>query len=95
MKSERAGPHSNVYLSGWCTRCAASINLDRYVVASFRKETGNRVELRRELNRFVHLNYAIRGCIIQGTLKMEDENGWKRLMKHLLARLAQAGSADL
>jgi hypothetical protein len=46
--------------------------------------TGNRVELRRKLNRLVHLNYAIRGYIIQGALKMEDENWWKRLMKHLL-----------
>jgi hypothetical protein len=26
---------------------------------------------------------------------MEDENGWERLEKHLLVRLARAGSADL
>jgi hypothetical protein len=32
---------------------------------------------------------------MQEALKMEDENGWKRLVKQLLARLAQVGSADL
>ena len=26
---------------------------------------------------------------------MEDKNGWKRLEKHLLVRLARAGLADL
>jgi hypothetical protein len=52
-----------------------------------RKETGNRVGRRRKLNRFVNLNYAMCACIIQEALEMEDENGWKGLVKHLLARL--------
>ena len=52
-------------------------------------------ELRRELNRLVNLNYAIRRGIVQEALKMEDENGWKRLDLHLLARPARAGLANL
>ena len=41
----------------------------------FQKETGNTVKLRRKLDRFVNLTYAIRGCVIQEALKMEDRNG--------------------
>jgi hypothetical protein len=52
-------------------------------------------ELRRELNRLLDLFYVIRCHIVQEALKMKDENGWQRLEKHLLARLAQAGSANL
>jgi hypothetical protein len=44
-------------------------------------------ELRRELNRLADLNYAIRGHVILEALKVEDENGWKHLNVHLLARL--------
>jgi hypothetical protein len=50
---------SSALVAGVVTsRCAASIYLDRYVVAS-------KLQLRRGLNRFVNLNYAICGCIIQ------------------------------
>jgi hypothetical protein len=52
-------------------------------------------ELRRELNRLAGLIYAIRGRIIQEPFKMENKNGWELLEKHLLARLARAGSANL
>ena len=47
------------------------------------------IELWREPNRLVDLNYAIRGHIIQEPLKMEHENRWERLYEHLLARLAE------
>ena len=43
----------------------------------------------------VDLNYAIRGHIIQEALKVEDENGWKHLDFHLLARLAEARRIEL
>ena len=46
------------------------------------------IELRRELNRFVDLICAIRGHIIQETLKMEHENRWECLYEYLLGRLA-------
>jgi hypothetical protein len=52
-------------------------------------------KLRRELNRFADLNYAIRGRVIHEPLKMEDKNGWKRLEKYLLACIARARLADL
>ena len=52
-------------------------------------------ELRREMNRFADLNYAIRGCIVQEPLKVEDKDRWKRLEKYLLARFARVGLADL
>ena len=52
-------------------------------------------ELRPELNRLVDLNLAIRRRIVQEALKMEHENWWKRLQKHLLARLGRAELADL
>jgi hypothetical protein len=55
-------------------------------------------ELRGEPNMLPDLIYAIRGRIVQEALKMEDENGWKRIEKRLLARLAalaRAGLADL
>jgi hypothetical protein len=45
-------------------------------------------DLRRELNRLADLNHAIRCRIIREPLKVEDENGSKRLDLHLLARLA-------
>ena len=34
------------------------------------------------------LSYAIRGDIIQEPLKVENENRWKHLDVHLLARLS-------
>ena len=52
-------------------------------------------ELWRELNSFADLNFAIRGHIIQETLKMEHENRWERLDEHLLARLAIARRTEL
>jgi hypothetical protein len=52
-------------------------------------------ELRRELNRLPDLIYSIRDCIVQEALEMEDENGWKRFEKRLLALLARAGLVDL
>jgi hypothetical protein len=39
-----------------------------------RNKTGSRIDIRRELNKFVNLN-CIRGCITQQALKMEVENG--------------------
>jgi hypothetical protein len=63
------------------------------------KKRENRTEwdfkLRREVNRFTDLNYAIRRRIIKEALQMEDQNGWKRLNLHVLARLARARLADL
>ena len=41
-----------------------------------RKETGNGAELRRELNRFVNLNHAIRGCITQEALDGSPRSSW-------------------
>ena len=52
------------------------------------------VELRCEQNRLADLNYATRRCLVREALKMEDKNGWKRLEKHLLARLARPGLVD-
>jgi hypothetical protein len=52
-------------------------------------------ELWPELNNFADLNYAIRGHIIQETLKMEHENRWERLDEHFLARLAIARRTEL
>ena len=47
------------------------------------------------MNRLVDLIYVI-GCrVVQEALKMEDENGWKRLEKHLLTRIARAGLVDV
>lgn len=46
------------------------------------------VELRTEKNKLADLYYTIRGHVIQKALKVEDENGWKHLNVHLLARLA-------
>lgn len=51
-------------------------------------------ELRCKLNRLARLNYDIRGCIVLEALKMEDENGRKRLDLHLLDRLSRAGLVD-
>jgi hypothetical protein len=71
-------------------------------IISLRYHGGNKGENRtvrdfklwRELNRLPDLIFAIRGRIVQEALKMEDENGWKRLEKHLLVRLARAGISD-
>ena len=52
-------------------------------------------ELRRELNWLADLIYSIRGRIVQEPLKMKDKNGWQRLEKHLLARIARVGWANL
>ena len=52
-------------------------------------------ELRRELNKLTDFIRAIPSRIVQEPLKMEDENGWKRLEKQLLARLARSGLANL
>lgn len=52
-------------------------------------------ELRCELNRLADLNHTIRCRIVQEALKMEDENGWKRLDLHLFARPARAGLLGL
>ena len=52
-------------------------------------------ELRRELNMFADLNYAIRVHIIQEPLKMEHENRWERLDKHLMVCLAGARRTEL
>ena len=48
------------------------------------------LELRRKLNWLADLNYAILSHVIQEALKVEDENGWKRLDEYLLARLVEA-----
>ena len=53
------------------------------------------IELWRELNRLIDLNYATRGHIIQEPLKMEHENRWERLYEHLLARFAGARRTEL
>jgi hypothetical protein len=45
-------------------------------------------ELWRKLNGLADLNYAIRVCIVQKPLKMEDENRWKRLDLHLVVHPA-------
>jgi hypothetical protein len=47
------------------------------------------------VNSFTDLNYAIRRRIIKEALQMEDQNGWKRLNLHVLARLARGRLADL
>jgi hypothetical protein len=69
------------------------------LASSGERNNKNRTEwdfkLRRELNWLANLNYAVRGRIVQETLKMENENRWKHLEKHLLARLARVGLANL
>ena len=35
----------------------------------------------RELNKFVNPNYTIRSCVIPEALEMEDESGWKHLVR--------------
>ena len=45
------------------------------------------VELRVKLDMLADLNYATCGFIVPETLEMENENGWKRLNEHLLARI--------
>ena len=57
--------------------------------------TGWFFELRREPNRLSYFTYAIRSRVVQGPLKVEDENGWKCLEKHLLAELARLARAEL
>ena len=60
-----------------------------------KNRTGWDFEFRCELNWLVDLFYLVRGRIVQEALKMEHENWWKRLQKHLLARLGRAELADL
>ena len=52
-----------------------------------KRRTGWDVELGVKLDMLADLNYAACGCIVPKTLEMENENGWKRLNKHLLARI--------
>ena len=52
-----------------------------------KSRTGWDVELRVKLDMLADLNYAACGCIVPEALKMENENGWKRLNEHLLARI--------
>ena len=63
------------------------------------KKRENRTEwnfkLWREVNRFTDLNYPTRRGIMKEALQMEDQNGWKRLNLHVLARLARGRLADL
>jgi hypothetical protein len=44
-----------------------------------------------KLDRLSDLRYTARGRIVSETLEMENENRWKHLDEHLLARIAQAG----
>ena len=62
-----------------------------------KKRTRWDVELRVKLDMLADLNYTACGCIVPETLKMENENGWKRLNEHLLARIrvTRAGWAVL
>ena len=52
-----------------------------------KRRTGWDVELRVKLDMLADLNYAACGCIVPETLEMENENGWKCLNEHLLARI--------
>ena len=52
-------------------------------------------EFRRESNRLADLDYAIRSHVIQEPLEVEDENRWKLIDEHLLARLASARWTEL
>ena len=63
----------------------------------YEKRTEWEVELGENLDRLVDLDYTACGRIVPETLEMENENGWKRLDEHLLARIrvAQAGWAVL
>ena len=60
-----------------------------------KKRTKWDFELGGKLDRLADLNYTACGRIVLETLQMENENGWKRLDKHLLARIAKAGWAIL
>ena len=55
------------------------------------------VELRVKLDMLADLNYAACRCIVPETLEMENENRWKCLNEHLLARIrvTRAGWAVL
>ena len=53
------------------------------------------LELRCEQNWLSNLNYAILSHVVQEALKMEDENGRKRLDEHLLARLDESTRTEL
>jgi hypothetical protein len=48
-----------------------------------------------KLDRLADLNYTACDHIVPETLEMENENGWKRLDEHLLARIAHAGWSTL
>ena len=71
----------------------------RFLALARRNEENNCTwwdfELRRELNWLADFIYSIRGRIVQEPLKMENKYGWQRLEKHLLARIARVGWADL
>jgi hypothetical protein len=45
------------------------------------------VELGGKLDRLADLDYTACGRIVPETLEMKNENGWKRLDEHLLARI--------
>ena len=55
------------------------------------------VELGGNLDRVADLDYTACSRIVPETLEMENENGWKRLDEHLLARIrvTRAGWAVL
>ena len=61
------------------------------------KRTERDVELRGKLDRLADLDYTACSRIVPETLEMENENGWKRLYEHLLARIrvTRAGCAVL
>jgi hypothetical protein len=61
------------------------------------KRTEWDVKLGGKSDRLPDLNYTACGRIVPETLEMENENGWKRLDAHLLARIrvTRAGWAVL
>ena len=61
----------------------------------YEKRTEWDFELGGKPDRLADLNYAACGRIVLETLEMENENGWKRLKKHLLACITQARRAIL
>ena len=52
-----------------------------------KRRTGWDFELRGKADKLADLNYTACGCIVPETLEMENENGWKCLDEHLLARI--------
>ena len=51
-----------------------------------KKCTGCDFELGGKLNGLANLNYTACSLVVPETLEMENENGWKCLYEHLLAR---------